>query len=117
MMPREESRCQLPGFGKPLTFRPKATNGDLLLFPNALNPHDLSWGYVKYRYLFLQVIAMNIITCSCVDTGTTDTNIYAEVDSLPLKSLRELAMLRFMNAITDKPGWETKVCFIFIVPS
>ena len=27
-----------------------------------------------------------------------------------LLTLREIDMMRAMNAVTDKPGWETKVC-------
>ena len=28
---------------------------------------------------------------------------------MPLLTLRELAMLGFMNRVTDKPGWEKEV--------
>jgi hypothetical protein len=30
--------------------------------------------------------------------------------ALPLTTLREFAMMELMDAITDKPGWERKVC-------
>jgi hypothetical protein len=32
------------------------------------------------------------------------------MNRLPLTTLRELTMLQIMNALTDKPGWEEKVC-------
>jgi len=51
--------------------------------------------------MFLQIIVIN--------AGITDANIHAEMDSMQLTSLRELEMLRFMNTITDKSGWEAKV--------
>jgi hypothetical protein len=36
--------------------------------------------------------------------------------SLPMTTLREFTMLHIMNSITDKPGWEKKVCLQSRVP-
>lgn len=42
-----------------------------------------------------------------IDKAKADLNY-----SLPLQTLRELSMQHIMNALTDKPGWETKVCSV-----
>lgn len=37
------------------------------------------------------------------------------VASLPIMTVRELLMLRFMNLVTDKPDWQRKVSVLVVV--
>jgi hypothetical protein len=37
--------------------------------------------------------------------------------SLPLTTLREFSMYQFMNAVTDRKNWETKVSLSSAFPS
>ena len=84
----------LPGLDLPLDYYAKM--GTDAVFPTALDNGKLEDGYCKFVFTFLQAISWSI--CSWL------------VTSLPIQTLRELAMQHIMNHITDKPGWESKVC-------
>jgi hypothetical protein len=48
--------------------------------------------------------------------GTLVNMVLIGVARLPLTTLREFTMLHIMNSITDKLGWEVKVCFYHVFP-
>ncbi|KAA8893383.1 hypothetical protein FN846DRAFT_788030 [Sphaerosporella brunnea] len=90
----ELTRFTLPGFGLPLNFVPTAQ----FTITDFSDP-NLSEVVYPARgeggRLFV--------------TALSDRYMRVGRASLRLKPLRELAMLKLMNRITDKPGWEKKV--------
>ena len=101
------SRFDLPGFNLPVDFVPLLPDGQLrregthlgeggVLFRNALCDDDRANGE-------LQCVNFVIMPCNCVI-------IAHGLSRLPLTTLREFAMLRLMNIVTDNPEWHVKVC-------
>lgn len=79
------SDTDIPGLDQPLSYEPELSE----LLPNLLLDNDRG----------------------------SDRSILSEEPStnqLPLTTLREFTMLHIMNAVTDKPDWNTKVRVISI---
>lgn len=89
-------RTQLPGFGRPLNYVPQKDDPDYTgpLFPNALSNLNIDGGCIAYFFFVPWLVYAFLMTW---------------LNRLPLTTLREFTMLRFMNIITDKPDWHVKV--------
>lgn len=81
----------LPGFSLPLDFTPSFAKND----PSYLESNYSSDNNPKVKLFKNALIG--------------DTYEETTVDVLPLTTLREFSMVRFMNAVTDKPDWHSKV--------
>ena len=87
-LPMVSAYSDIPGLDQPLNYESEST----CLFPNLLNndkgrAHRLAYSHYKEA---------------------------PPTSELPLTTLREFTMLHIMNAVTDKPNWNIKVC-IFIL--
>ena len=92
----------LPGCGRPLNYIPKKTDSDYIgkLFKNALSTVDIEG---------------NEVACVFFLSATPSDNDFERRARfwfrMSMTTLREFAMLQFMNSVTDKLDWHTKVGF------
>ena len=93
------TKTLLPGFGRPLNYVPNKSHPEYTgeLFKNALSSADVLGSKIAYisGYFFNRKFTDHFM-----------------VGSLRMVTLREFAMLRFMNSITDKPEWHIKVLYL-----
>ena len=91
----------LPGCGRPLNYFPEQSDPDYIgeLFKNALSSVDIEGNEFAYVFFF---------------AASFDNDFERRARfrfRLPMTTLREFAMLQFMNSVTDKLDWHTKVGF------
>lgn len=91
----------LPGCGRPLNYNPEQSDPDYIggLFKNALSGIDIEGSEISYVLFFVT---------------SFDNNFERRARfrfRMSLTTLREFAMLRFMNSVTDKLDWHIKVNF------
>lgn len=93
------SRFQLPGLNLPLHWEPSRLGPRQgRLFFTALNRDDVWDEYTM------------CVTLSYRDKLLLTDRLSVNDYRLRLTPLREFTMLHIMDALTDKPGWEEKVC-------
>lgn len=90
----QDSRLTLPGYGRPLDYAPLEKNiygvESRSMFPSALDDRDIDNGYTESVQLEI------------INTPLTSY-------SLPVLTLREKAMVKIMEDITDIPMWWKRV--------
>ena len=86
----------LPGCGRPLNYIPQQSDPDYIgeLFKNALSGLDIEEHEIAYVFL-------HFIRYDFEQKGFWFR--------MPMTTLREFAMLQFMNSVTDKLDWHIKV--------
>jgi hypothetical protein len=121
LAPQSFTRFHLPGFGLPLNFTPyegydtqkwngkkeeyepihvESAGEGVRLMPNALNSRDLKGGSASY---------VPPAHTADIWMSISHSHIYMFNDArLRLTTLRELAIIRLMDQLTDKPGWDEK---------
>jgi hypothetical protein len=95
-MPSVSNLPPLPGFGLNLD----CEDGNESLFPSALDPE------FQERECKSRCVDASFLVDLCRRTSAETLMFLVR---LPILTLREIAMLQFMNVITDKSEWERKV--------
>ncbi|TFK71823.1 hypothetical protein BDN72DRAFT_837201 [Pluteus cervinus] len=90
------TRFQLPGFGLPLNYLPRA----------AYSQYEWDRDLAKSVEVFYEAIG---IGKDLLPTMLNSGHIQSGDAQLPMTTLREFTIMRLLSAITDKPDWEKKV--------
>ncbi|KAF5334510.1 hypothetical protein D9611_013773 [Ephemerocybe angulata] len=78
----------------------------LLVYPKPGHGEDVTWVFGSGADAIDMIPSGELMYPNALDLANTGEELRA---ILELITLREFTMLRFMNAVTDKPDWTTKV--------